>query len=72
MTRRDSGPARGFGTRGLVLGSAFSLLAAGAAGLALAAPASAAGGLTVSIAATSTWTGAWPAWSMRSPTSTGP
>jgi len=57
VTRRDSGLTHGFAARGLILGSASSLLAAGAAGLALAAPASATGGLTVSIAATSTWTG---------------
>jgi hypothetical protein len=60
MTRREQTRDRGRGSRALILGSAFTVLAAGAAGLALTGTANAApGGLTVSIASTKTWTGGY-------------
>ncbi|HWG27162.1 cellulose binding domain-containing protein [Actinospica sp.] len=60
MTRREPRRDRRRGSRALILGAAFTLLAAGAAGLALTGTANAApGGLTVSIAVTKTWTGGY-------------
>ncbi len=60
MTRRVLRRDRWRGSRALILGSAFTLLAAGVAGLALTGTANAApGGLTVSIAVTKTWTGGY-------------